>query len=364
LPRLLVLIGSGETAAHMARGHRTVVRLLAGERGRLSSVKCAIVDTPYRFQSNAQSLSEGLLDFFGRRLGMDAAVASFGSGDDVVGREAAFACIRESDFVFSGPGSPSYAIRQWQNSEIPQLFAQKLTNGGALVLASAAALTSGRVTLPVYEIYKGGADPHWLDGLDVLSAVGINAAVVPHYDNAEGSGHDTRFCFIGETRFRELEEQMPAGTFVLGLDEHTALVADLENRRATVHGRGGVTVRRSGQERRYVAGEAIPFEELTKDQAPALRARATPQAHTAGQGDRERDLARRLLTVEQELAELRRETELVEPLVELILEMRRQAREMGAYEAADAMRDQLIALGIDVADASDGSTEFRLPRPE
>jgi len=345
----------------MARGHRTVVRWLAGERAPLSSVRCAIVDTPYRFQSNADSLSDGLLDFFGRRLGMDAALASFAVHDDVVAREAAYARIRGSQFVFSGPGSPSYAIRQWQDSEVPRLFADKLTGGGALVLASAAALTAGRVTLPVYEIYKGGSDPHWLDGLDVLAAVGINAAVVPHYDNSEGSGHDTRYCFIGEARFRELEAQMPAGTFVLGIDEHTALVADLGNETATVHGRGGVTIRRAGEERHYPAGENVPFHELTSG---STKDSARNRPSTSDSGDNARQLARRLLALEREIADLRSRTDLVEPLVQLVLDMRRQARAMGAYEAADAMRDQLIGLGIELFDAPDGTTEFRLPDAE
>ena len=39
---------------------------------------------------------------------------------------------------------------------------------GALVFASAAALTLGRLTVPVYEIYKVGATPTWAEGLDLL----------------------------------------------------------------------------------------------------------------------------------------------------------------------------------------------------
>jgi hypothetical protein len=342
----------------MARGHRSIIRRLAAERLPVARVKCTILDTPYRFQSNAAALSAGLVDFFGRRLGMDAAVATFAAHDDVVGREAAYARIRDSPFVFSGPGSPSYALRQWRDSEIPSLFAEKLTAGGALVLASAAALTLGRVTLPVYEIYKSGADAHWLDGLDVLSAVGINAAVVPHFDNAEGSGHDTRFCFVGEARFRELEEQLPADTFVLGLDEHTALVADFDSGRATVHGRGGVTLRRGGRQTFFAAGEDLALDELVN---VVPYARSATAARPAAADNDSRDLARRLLTVERELADLRTRARLVAPLVELILDMRRQARAMGAYEAADSMRDQLLELGIGLSDGADGSTEFRLP---
>ena len=77
-------------------------------------------------------------------------------------------------------------------------------------MASAAALTLGVATIPVYEIYKVGEDPHWLEGLDLLGpATGLRAAVVPHYDNAEGGNHDTRFCYMGERRLQALEAALP-----------------------------------------------------------------------------------------------------------------------------------------------------------
>ena len=128
----------------------------------------------------------------------------------------------------AGPGSPSYALRQWAGGPIPDALAEKLTGGGVLTMASAAALTLGVVTIPVYEIYKVGEEPRWLDGLDLLgSATGLRAAVVPHYDNAEGGNHDTRFCYMGERRLRTLERALPEGAFILGVDSHTALLLDL-----------------------------------------------------------------------------------------------------------------------------------------
>jgi hypothetical protein len=123
----------------------------------------------------------------------------------------------------AGPGSPSYALAQWAGGPIPDALREKLTGGGILTMASAAALTLGVVTIPVYEIYKVGEDPRWLPGLDLLGvATGLRAAVVPHYDNAEGGNHDTRFCYMGERRLRMLEAQLPDDVFVLGVDSHRA----------------------------------------------------------------------------------------------------------------------------------------------
>ena len=90
-------------------------------------------------------------------------------------------------------------------------------------MGSAAALTLGSHTVPVYEVYKVGEDPRWVEGLDLLGQItGIRAAVVPHYDNAEGGTHDTRFCYLGEPRLAGLEAELPAEVGVLGVDEHTA----------------------------------------------------------------------------------------------------------------------------------------------
>jgi hypothetical protein len=68
------------------------------------------------------------------------------------------------------------------------------------VFASAAACIVGNRTLPVYEVYKVGQAPRWLEGLDLVGAAGLPVAIVPHYDNAEGGTHDTRFCYMGDRR--------------------------------------------------------------------------------------------------------------------------------------------------------------------
>ena len=108
--------------------------------------------------------------------------------------------VRDSRYVFCGSGKPELCVAQVAGTVIPSLLVEKLIHGGCVVFASAAALTLGVATVPVYEIYKCGQDPHWLAGLDVAAAAGIRAAIIPHYDNNEGGTHDTRFCYLGERR--------------------------------------------------------------------------------------------------------------------------------------------------------------------
>jgi hypothetical protein len=122
----------------------------------------------------------------------------------------------------------------------------------------------GRFTVPVYEIYKVGQTIHWLEGLDLLGEVGFEGScvLIPHYDNAEGGTHDTRYCYLGERRLGAMEAMLPDDAWVLGIDEHTALVIDLDSREALVTGRGAITVRRRGVSQRFPAGARLTLGNL------------------------------------------------------------------------------------------------------
>ena len=258
-PRILAIMGSGETAPTMAKVHRALFDRLGAEPN-----PAVIIDTPYGFQENANDLSARTVQFFRERLGRDVAVATYRNRDvDAVTSASAVALVRGSRYLMTGPGSPSYALRQWAGGPIPSAIVDRLRSGGVVTMASAAALTLGVSTIPVYEIYKVGEAAHWLPGLDILGELtGLRAAVVPHYDNAEGGNHDTRFCYMGERRLLELEWQLADGAFVLGVDGHTALILDLERGRASVAGRGGVTVRARGRSTVLPSGTELDLQEL------------------------------------------------------------------------------------------------------
>ncbi len=409
-PRVLAIMGSGETGTAMSRVHRDLLRRLAD-----GDPTATLIDTPYGFQENADDITAKIVEYFGMNLGQPMTVASYRSRDvDAVQAATALARIRDAKYVMSGPGSPSYALRQWAGGPIPGELAAKLATGGIVTLASAAALTLGVVTMPVYEIYKVGAEPSWLAGLDLLgAATGLRAAVLPHYDNAEGGNHDTRFCYVGEHRLQILERLMPDDVFVLGVDGHTALVLDLQARRATVHGLGGVTVRVQGRARVFPSGTEMPIEalaeaarELAGRQAAAGIARTTamdgpvpepsppdaaatfeaPFVRALGRGDI-RTALDLLLAFDGALADraqtstdpagidsaraiyrslivrlgeaavdgLRDPRDAIAPLVDTLLELRRRARENHDWRMADLIRDRLSEAGVEVRDAADGS---------
>jgi hypothetical protein len=409
----------------MAKVHRGLLDRLAdsaaaGDAGPRS----VALDTPYGFQENADQLSARTVDYFRQSVGYPIEVASFRSADvPAIDRERAMGQVRAAAYVFAGPGSPTYALAQWAGSPLPDILAAKLAAdgpGGCVTFASAAALTLGRSTVPVYEIYKAGIPPAWADGLDLLTAFGLTVAVIPHYDNAEGGTHDTRYCYLGERRLRMLEAALPDGGSVLGVDEHTAAIVDLDADTLTVEGLGAAHLRRDGRTVSYDTGTLVPLDELrhpspasgrgTWEASPYPGAgaagepsprRAAPSAGLLADAQHQHDAFDRalderdadaavaaVLAAEQALVDwaadplqsdepdraralvremvvrlgdaardgLRDPRDGLAPLVDALLAVRASARAANDWAAADDIRDRLVAAGIEVNDTPDGTT--------
>ena len=292
--RVLAIIGSGETSPTMVTVHRELLSRLEP-----AGPQAIALATPYAFQENAPDVSTRTQRYFADSVGLQVRVAAGTSPNADPGmapplippdeedeaRQAA--AIRAADWVFAGPGSPSYALAHWQAGPVAGGLRDRVLAGdGLTVLASAAAATAGRFTLPVYEIYKAGGAPRWLDGLDLLGPLGLTVALIPHYDNAEGGRYDTRHCYLGERRLAVMERDLPADAAVLGVDEHTAVLIDLRTSDVEIRGRGGVTVRRSGRSVVLPAGTRLSVAEL-RDLVQGIR-RAAEDGHgrgRAGDGD-------------------------------------------------------------------------------
>src|SRR4051812_20386579 len=267
-------MGSGETAPTMVKVHREV---LAGT----VAGPAVMLDTPFAFQMNRDELVTRTQAYFAQSVGRDVDVAAWSGTEQAAQQEKSLALLDRAAWAFAGPGSPTYALRHWRGTPVPAALAGVVRRGGTVVLGSAAAVTLGSHAGPGYEIYKGGAAAEWVEGLDLLGELtGIAAAVIPHYDNKEGATHDTRFCYLGDERLTLLEAQLPDEVGVLGVDEHTALVVDVEARTASVAGNGLVSVRRRGTTTTFAAGGAPGPAEP----APVLRGGgpARPPVHPGG----------------------------------------------------------------------------------
>ena len=382
MTRVLTILGSGETSPTMVTPHQKTFARLG------TDVRAVLLDSPYGFQENADELTEKAQQYFRESVGrpVEAVTVRSAPAPDPVLHAQEMARLRAADWIFAGPGSPSYALRTWAGSAVPDALHARLAEGGAVTFASAAALTLGLVTIPVSEIYKVGEAPRWLDGLDVVGrATGLRAAVVPHWNNAEGGTHDTRFCWLGEKRLVALEAQLPEGAFVLGVDEHTGLVIDLDSRVCEVVGKGTVVVRVHGDEWVLNAGDTTTIDEIAShapgfgtSSAPAAVVGATPLDASAvdtaleagdlatalalvGELDRtatnddERGLVRSLIArAGAAVGEPVDVTETVRPLVEVLLTLRASARAEKRWADSDAIRDGLAGAGVEVRDTADG----------
>lgn len=261
----IAIMGSGETTDSMVRVHRSLLEKLS------PPVKAVFIDTPAGFQMNADDLFDKAREYFQKRLNQPLERASFKSSKGVSTYEAekAYQTLREANYIFVGPGSPTYALKNWAGTPIPQILSDRIKNGGCFVAASAAALTLGRFTLPVYEIYKVGGDLHWVEGLNLLGEFGLPIVVIPHWNNAEGGTHDTRFCYMGEPRLIQLENLLPPETPILGVDEHTACILDFSARQVLIRGIGGVTLRHGRMQKILRDGDTLPLEEFKEFLIPS-----------------------------------------------------------------------------------------------
>ncbi|MCK2216043.1 hypothetical protein MF672_019900 [Actinomadura sp. ATCC 31491] len=390
MPGLLVLMGSGETSPTMVEVHRAATRALR------PGARAVLLDTPYAFQENRADISARACRYFSHSVGLRVEV---GTG------------IAGADWVFSGPGSPTYALDRWAESGVAgDLRARVRARQGVTVLASAAACTAGLATVPVYEIYKVGAEPRWREGIDLLEPLGLQAVLIPHFDNAEGGTHDTRYCYLGERRLSRMERELPEGTAVLGIDEHTALVIDLESESVQVAGRGGVTVRRAGASAVLPAGARTDLAGLRRlaeggaggaavpppaapPEAPAAEvtleetiraseerfgaAVAEPDLVAAAQAvlDLEAELVKWAADTEEDAGGVEQARELMRLLIARLgetaaaagarsaalrrlvgplLALRTALRQQGRYDVADALRAAMQAGGVQVEDTPDG----------
>jgi cyanophycinase-like exopeptidase len=223
-----------------------------------------LLDSSYGFQENADTITEKAQTYFRENVGRPVTPVQWRGRLDGARLDEVLTAIRTARSVYAGPGSPSYAMRVWGDSGFAEAMAKVIAAGGTGTFSSAAAIALGTVAMPTHEIYRGGADPHWLPGTDLLGLLtGISAAIIPHYDLAPKKGsHDMSCCYIGERRMRQLERQLPPDTHLIGIDEHTALILELGSGTARVVGRGGVTVRVDGQADVIPAGTEVPLSDL------------------------------------------------------------------------------------------------------
>ena len=334
-PGAVVLFGSGETAG---AGREALRWLDATGRAPRSIVT---LETPAGFELNAEAVARRWSDFLAKQpeaRGADVAQLPLrrrGTPLSPDNEELARPILR-ADLIALGAGSPSYTVRQLRDTVAWRYLRASHLTGASLFLASAAAIAASSFALPVYEIYKVGDDPHWLDGLGLLEAYGLRLAMVTHWDNADGGDElDTSRCFMGRERFAALLSLLPASAAVVGIDEHTALALDPAAGAAHVLGRGAVSVLCDGREERHPAGSSFPLARLGPFAVPEADSDVTPEVRAA-------------------LAAARAGRDEPPREVAALVAQREDARRLRDWPLADRLRDLVAARGWGIDDTPDG----------
>ena len=341
----IVIFGSGETSLSGQRIFDQLFRQLP-ENPRVS-----LLETPAGFELNSHQVIQRVAKFFQQRL------QNYNPRIDIIEarkKGTAFspnipkiaAPLLHADMIFAGPGSPTYTVRQLQDSVSWHYLVARHRMGCALVFASAAAIALGSYVIPVYEIYKAGHELHWIPGLDFFAPYRIPIVIIPHWNNNDGGEDlDTSRCFLGRSRFEAMLEMLPKDQIVIGIDEHTALWMDCEDQSCQVMGLGTVTIIKDGEQRVISSGGSFPLDQLADCRVPDSTDGIPAEVWKLAQ-----QMSRSTLKEEAGLPQE----------VQDLSKKRQQARDRKDWATADEIRAQITGLGWSVKDTPDGTVIRKL----
>lgn len=110
--RILAIMGSGETSPTMVTVHRALVARLETDHH-----AAVLLETPYRFQENADDISARAQAYFSRSVGLEV-TAQPGTRPPGPGDDGAAGVLRAADWVFACRAarpthSPNGGIARW-----------------------------------------------------------------------------------------------------------------------------------------------------------------------------------------------------------------------------------------------------------
>jgi cyanophycinase len=149
--------------------------------------------------------------------------------------------VRAANLVYFSGGKPDYLRSVLDGTVIWSAVRDVFERGGVIAGCSAGAMIMGGY-VPEFSMR---ASVPWIDRWRESFALLPGAIIVPHYNE------------FPEVIMSLLFRRRPPGTYVIGIDGHTALVG--VDSTWQVLGAGRVTVRRGRDTKRYTAGQAVPL---------------------------------------------------------------------------------------------------------
>lgn len=147
--------------------------------------------------------------------------------------------VAASNLVYFSGGKPDYLYATLADTKVWAAVQAVLNRGGVVAGCSAGAMIMGGY-VPGFTARLGVPTiSRWQPAFGLIP----QAVVVPHYNE------------FPEVMVNLMFGRRPAGTFVIGVDAHTALIG--LNGQWQAAGAGRITVRRGREVKRYTAGQAV-----------------------------------------------------------------------------------------------------------
>ena len=147
--------------------------------------------------------------------------------------------VRAANLVYFSGGKPDYLRSTLDSTAVWSAVREVLDRGGMIAGCSAGAMIMGGY-VPEFSLK---ADVPWINRWRASFALLPEAIIVPHYDE------------FPEVMVSLIFGRRPQGTYLVGIDRHTALVG--LDHTWEVLGAGRVTVRRGRATKRYTAGQSV-----------------------------------------------------------------------------------------------------------
>ena len=149
--------------------------------------------------------------------------------------------IRAANLVYFSGGKPDFLRQTLQDTAVWAAVREVFDRGGVIAGCSAGAMIMGG-HVPEFSL-KAGVP--WIDRWQPSFGLVPNAVIVPHYNE------------FPEVVVKFMFGRRPQGSYLIGIDGHTALVGF--DHMWQVMGTGRVTVRHGKETKRYTTGQTVPL---------------------------------------------------------------------------------------------------------
>ena len=223
----ILLEGGAEFGGEMALPDNRAIQLAGGLAAPIS-----IIPTAAAADNNHRRAGQNALRWF-RSLGATR-VASLPLVDRASAENPEIAeTLRLSRMVYMLGGFPGYLAQALRGTLAWQAILQAYTAGAVVGGSSAGAMVLCEY---LYDPYTGTLEA----GLNLLPG----CCVLPHHEHA------------GKSWASRLLSQLP-GVTLIGIDERTGMIDDVDGSGWSVHGKGGVTIYRDGKILHYARGDSV-----------------------------------------------------------------------------------------------------------